>query len=291
MTTPLPPLAHLRHAPHRPRAFTLVELLVVIAIIAILSAIGLVLAGKVTQGGKEKLTIDAIRILDTMLTSFQADFDGKTPSRYVDAEGFAYPIIDARVAESDRPGGFEYDELNPAEPSVGLFLLAARDAVSVDSALNSLDSRFIRRGPLVSAAHNGQPSPRDADENVIQALTLLDGFGRPIRFVHPRFDGGYGEVWTQNSGAWQALPSRASTEESLSYAAGAGPQASKDFSRSVRPKNPTAANPGIGDADEGLCVGGRPYFYSAGEDGDPGTRSDNLYTIKPTFPAETVQGQ
>jgi hypothetical protein len=46
---------------------------------------------------------------------------------------------------------------------------------------------------------------------------------------------------------------------------------------------------GRGQADEGLCPGNRPYFYSAGPDGDPGTRGDNIYleTARPTYPPET----
>ncbi|MBX3387741.1 MAG: prepilin-type N-terminal cleavage/methylation domain-containing protein [Phycisphaeraceae bacterium] len=276
---------------HPERAFTLVELLVVIAIIAILSAIGLVLAGRVTQGGKDRQTVDAIRVLDTMLTSFQADFDGKTPSRYVDGQDFVYPIIDARVRPADLPGGFSYGEQNPAEPSVSLFLLAARESVGVDSAINALDTRLVRRGPIVSAAHNGQPSPRDSAGDAIQGITILDGHGRPLRMVHPRYDGGFGPVFTQSGGSWSAVGARNGTELEVSVAAGTGAPSSKRYSRSIRPLNPSTNSSAIGDADEGLCPGGRPYFYSAGGDGDPGTRSDNLYTIRPTFPASTVGEQ
>ena len=37
------------------------------------------------------------------------------------------------------------------------------------------------------------------------------------------------------------------------------------------------------DADGGRPVSGRPYFYSAGADGDPSTLDDNLYNVRPEF--------
>jgi hypothetical protein len=39
-------------------------------------------------------------------------------------------------------------------------------------------------------------------------------------------------------------------------------------------------DPAQKDADGGLTTN-RPYFYSAGPDGDPSTIEDNVYTVQP----------
>jgi len=38
----------------------------------------------------------------------------------------------------------------------------------------------------------------------------------------------------------------------------------------------------VPDSDGGLTSGNRPYFYSAGPDGDPSTLEDNVYSNAPT---------
>jgi hypothetical protein len=40
----------------------------------------------------------------------------------------------------------------------------------------------------------------------------------------------------------------------------------------------------VADGDGGKCVGGRPYFYSAGPDKDPSTIEDNVYLSVPPVP-------
>lgn len=261
---------------HSSRAFTLIELLVVIGILLLLGAVAFVTAQKVHGGGKERLTRDAIHVLETIAGSYQADV-GKIPARYTEPGPLRrqFPIIDARVIAPGNdpvPGN--------TEPSLQLFLLAARETAAVDEHLKALESRLVKRSQIASKLYGGD-SPREEDNDRIEAVTILDGFGNPIRFVHPNFDGGYGQYFDADGGAGDPRPLR-----DVELKRATGPVAPvPQFSRSIRPLAGAAY---IGDADEGKCRGNQPYFYSAGSDGNPGTREDNVYTNKPEFPAETL---
>jgi hypothetical protein len=106
--------------------------------------------------------------------------------------------------------------------------------------------------------------------------TVLDAWGNPIRFVHPVWQGGYGAFVKADGTLDSSRPDRkVPSVDGLTEIS---------YTRSYR----TAAG-GSGSADEGLCPGNRPYFYSAGRDGDPGTREDNVYGTPPSFPAETAK--
>ena len=118
------------------------------------------------------------------------------------------------------------------------------------------------------------------------AVNIRDAWGRPMRFVHPAFHGGYGDFW--DPVAERLDGSRGILKVLLPT--NSGRPFPMEYKRSYRPF--AADAPGrkatwIGDADEGMAVGGRGYFYSAGEDGDPGTRANNVYSTVPRFPVET----
>ena len=98
-----------------------------------------------------------------------------------------------------------------------------------------------------------------------------------IRFVHPTFDNGYGPYFDGTN-------TQARTLRKISYNQGGNPAQPINMRRSYRPATGT-----IGDADEGICAGRVPYFYSVGPDGDPGARADNVYSNHPTFPLETAK--
>ncbi len=296
---------------HSPRAFTLIELLVVISIIAFIGAVGFVLAQRVTAGGKTRITLDAIRILDTMITGYQGDVSGKLPTSYTDGMGYEYPIIDGRTTSTNDL--FYNPDL--AEPSLGLLLLAMGESSSVSASLKSIDSRLLKSQQLRSAVHEAQSVVvRKADGTPLNAPVIVDGWGRTIRFVHPKYDGGYGRVYVSQSGAWNSVlarePTRPGARRVVKVSFPGNATRDQQFRRSLRPWNPATdppttstynSNPDpdapqipvpaprIADADEGVCVGSQPYFYSAGEDGDPGRREDNVYTTKPTWPAETAK--
>jgi prepilin-type N-terminal cleavage/methylation domain-containing protein len=257
------------------RAFTLIELLVVIAIIGILAALVLTVAGRVTKSGRRTLTQHTIGVLDQMYTSYVADKESGIRSKFTADNGVEFPIVDGKVTAG---GGPAYNT-NPPEASMALFLLEIGKRGPSGIGVSGLDSKLLDHVTVVS--HLGTPFVRDADNNLVTSfLTVKDAFGNPIRFVHPAYQGGYGVFYNPVSVNRPPLNvTRIGNPANIAY------------SRSMRPFVPGAAGvppDAVGDADEGICTGGRAYFYSAGADGDPGTREDNVYTQQPTFPAETA---
>lgn len=255
--------------------FSLIEIMAVLAIIAILTTIAVVVAGRVTNSGRVQATQDIIRILDTALDSYVAAREASIPPAFKDDANAFHPLWDGR------PVGAAADAA--AEPSVQLFLLIATEVPEVELIMQGLDAKFVSRAPIST---NGNPVRKYVNGVLtnVNALVVKDAWNQPIRFVHPIWQGGAGDYWNgsgMTGGRPQYLEYDVNGNGSIS--------AQERIRRSFRPFNPTS--PGaiypIGDADEGLCPGNRPYFYSAGPDGDPGTRSDNVYTKKPEFPTET----
>jgi prepilin-type N-terminal cleavage/methylation domain-containing protein len=271
------------------RGFTLVEILVVMAIIAILITISVVLAGRVTQGGRVRATENLIKVLDNALTSYMADRESKVPAVFRDDAGEVFPLWDGR---EDANNAVDRDA-HPAEPSLAMFLFVARDVPAIDTMIKGIDARFLKTLPdlRTPAAHNNPLRMRPAAGQapvVVSGITVLDAWGRPIRFVHPAWDGGGGRYWDGSS--LQSARSLITFDVDSDGNVG---EAGEGIRRSYRPFEPDSVpvSTPVGDADEGICVNGRPYFYSAGPDGDPGTREDNVYSFRPEFPRETAAFQ
>ncbi|MBL8763625.1 MAG: type II secretion system protein [Phycisphaerae bacterium] len=250
----------------RRTAFTLIELLFVIVVIGILVALVATAGFHVIQGSKSGVTQNTIRVLDQILVEYTSTAGGAPAKTFRDEKGRTFPILDARLST-----GTDYTAA--AEPSLAVFFLAARKTGVGDDALKSLDAKSIERLTSVSTAFG---IPNDAANKPIPSLTVKDAWGRPIRMVIPAYQGGYGDFFDQTQNTRTTLSITAGNAQSLT------------FRRSVRPYDPkNAQSTWVGDADEGICSGNNAYFYSAGPDGNPGTRSDNAYTSRPTWPTET----
>jgi prepilin-type N-terminal cleavage/methylation domain-containing protein len=250
------------------KAFTLIEVLVVIVIIGLLASLALVVGGKVTAGGQERLTSDTIRALDATVGGYLADRTGKFPSYFEDTQANPkkFPIIDGWGGSATATTG------RSADPTIALFVQIASDVSSVDSTIKGIDPKLIKRGDITRTFDNA--AARN-DQGNISGVFINDAWGRPLRFVVPAFHGGHGRFINASGNVDSARPTLPVRLEGTTTA---------QYSRSYR-----AAQNIPGDADEGLCPGNHPYFYSAGEDGDPGTRSDNVYTLRPAFPNETAK--
>jgi len=241
----------------RDRGFTLIELLVVILIIAVLVALGLAVGARVVQGGKTTQTRDLIKTLENVLNSYEQTTDRKPPAFIADPrESGGAPTIGTRPAYfplADGVAGEDGEFIN----SVGLFLAEARSVAGVSDLLDGLDAQNYQEFAYTPAAD------LSTDPGATEPLvpTVLDAWGQPMRFVHPRFHGVVRDAVLFDDDEWL----------------GAAPNNGVYFPREFR------RDPARGDADGGLTTGGRPYFYSAGPDGDASTVEDNAYTSQPNI--------
>ncbi|MEN0020204.1 MAG: prepilin-type N-terminal cleavage/methylation domain-containing protein [Planctomycetota bacterium] len=247
------------------RGFTLVELLLVVAIVAILVALTVAVGKQVGDGARSRTAADTIRVLDQSVEAWTGQFGEGVPSEYqLPVGGAAFPIIDG--TSPDFP---EY-----ASGSIRYYSAMVRERPTLAPVLDSIGAEYRRRGAVIESG-GGNP-------DIGEAFDIVDPWGNPIRFVHPDFDGGYG-AYDDIDGNEVARAARTI-------------EVNEDPRQFVRSWRVPTANPdmlagvfrGVGTADEGICPGGvRPYFYSAGPDGDPGTREDNVYSAVPDFPSET----
>ncbi|MEO1717344.1 MAG: prepilin-type N-terminal cleavage/methylation domain-containing protein [Planctomycetota bacterium] len=262
-------------------AFTLIELLIVIGIIAVLIAIGLTVAPALINSGRAQATQSTLVAMESVVQelSTSADLRPKDYQVYVAVSGnesINLPIIDGRLDSA----GFDRDA-DRAEPSFARLLKVVEETVP------GIESRWTQLDPSIVAARDitGEAVGGTIGSFRVSGTEVLDNWGNPIRFVHPSFDGGGGN-WYANDGP---PPNSRPAIMNVPYGAAGGDE---DFRRSFRPFDPTASsdatNP-IGDADEGIVPGGSSgYLYSAGPDGDPGTRGDNVYaSVIPEYPSET----
>ncbi len=250
----------------RARAFTLIELLIVIGVLVILIALTITIGTKITASGRARAAADTIRVLDGSVSEWSAQTGDPAPSKVLAPEAgggdpIEQPIIDGR------PEGADPDE--PALPSVEMYTAAILQEGGLESVFSGVTSSWIAAATV----------PTDASNGALPAYRLVDPWGNPLRYVHPVYDAGWGPYWDGNS-----LTSRPTLSPL---------DATEDaYQRSWRPFDPNdtqRTSAWVGDADEGVCVGNSPYFYSAGPDGDPGTIEDNVYSSVPDFPVDTAR--
>jgi prepilin-type N-terminal cleavage/methylation domain-containing protein len=262
------------------RGFTLVELLVVVGIIGILISIVLAVAAGVRNAGRDSLTRSTIQTLEATLEEYMSA-RGSIPAALaldprsgagIGGQGTKYlqPVADARNFSSTTA-----EMIN----SVGLYLAQAREIDAIESLVQGVDAKVARLHLPVGT----NPRPTAWSEQP-QILTFVDAWGRPMRYVHPEFDG---LVYGPESGGTYMATSPKSTVSVSTIVGPAGSGEVYGISKLRRNAQNTKAGSASPedqpDGDGGLCTGGRPYFYSAGGDGDPSTTSDNIYSVTPQF--------
>jgi prepilin-type N-terminal cleavage/methylation domain-containing protein len=258
-----------RGGPGRRRpAFTMIELMVVIGIIAILIALLVIVGGRVAGTGKQSATLSTIKALDATMGAVLQE-RGRLPRAVVrdprsDAANEGYwPIADG----SWEVGG---ESIN----SAGWFLQLASEIPGA-SDLTGLDPELLR---LYSPTAASSISTTPADNHPL-LTTPMDGWGNPIRFVHPDFDGNRlpADPWTLGTDYAYVV------DEVIRIGAVNSAAELDDL-----------------NADGGFAPGNQPYFYSAGPDGKVGVQvntagdivedfnEDNVYSVKPEFDLEAL---
>jgi prepilin-type N-terminal cleavage/methylation domain-containing protein len=278
-------------------AFTLVEILVVISIIAVLVAITTMVGTSVVNSGKNKATLGILQTLDSALAAY-IDTKGDNPpalvaipyanlpasiqNQYQPDEVVYYPAIDGRGREGTSGDLIEVN-------SVALFIESVKTVPETQDLVNSINPRYIKN---YSADENIQPF----------LLTAFDAWDNPIRYVHPKFDG---IIERERRALMDAgEPLNIINPNKPFFVAGALPVDAANVVRMnfVRRNRLIDADFGedglaggggglnlgtlsdfelVPDSDGGLTSGNRPYFYSAGPDGNPATLEDNIYITPP----------
>ena len=247
------------------------------------------------------VTQDALKIADQALNSYVQEKGAIPPPIFEDPRDKQrtrlIPVADARNMSS--PSNKEM--IN----SCGLFIYQAQQDAGLTGLFAGVDAKILRRfdpdrtdGAYTDDNMNqmsNTPEPSDFSDQP-KIPTLMDGFGRPIRYVHPAFGGlitGPSRINPGQPRDGLAMNAPGMFPDWLRNAASnpSGQYTSFSYAtiRRTAEAIPTAAgnpNPEFkADSDGGRPVGNRPYFYSAGEDEDPSTIDDNVYAggSKPEF--------
>jgi prepilin-type N-terminal cleavage/methylation domain-containing protein len=266
--------------------FTLIELLVVIAIIGVLIGLTLGIGNAVIGSGKARQTADTIKVLDNILTEHRAATDAPVPwfvkaPGVGNAPGWIIPLAD---------GVWQPDSFNGAQqtksqiPTLAWFLKSVTEYSPVPTAEALLDSIDGKLKKLNVDQTGGNVVAIDRFPG--KRIDVVDAWGNPIRMVHPKFAGvipSPASAVGNDGGPMQTLNTY------VIPPTGGGVFVEQNFRRNYvsdadRQARKSAGQPPMkGDSDGGSCQGDTPYFYSAGPDGDPSTREDNVYTIRPKF--------
>lgn len=272
-------------------AFTLIELLVVIGVIGLLAAISLGVGARMVTTGKIRATEGVLQSLDQTL-SIYIDSEGELPPALVAVRNEDLPRSVSQLVGNDNPayypafdGTTENGEV--LVNSIGLYLYSAQKVGSVQDTLAGIDPKFIRLySPSAQASgSSGGVGPGSSVSQQPELLTVFDAWDNPIRFVHPKFDGIIERSRrNMNSDGESLRIDRAQNGFFVDPPAGGREMIVFSVRRNKMTREEREANPDlVADSDGGVCPGPRPYFYSAGPDGDPSTTDDNIYTTIPTY--------
>lgn len=256
-------------------AFSLIEMLIVLVIISVLLSILFAAGSRFLASSKVRATEAVLQTLDASLTEYisqtgsipPAFFDYVDPAKPAGATASDhawFPIADATYEISGNP--FTID-------TVAWYLRQIQNVPTARKAIVGLASDKLRLldvdGPGMFPL--GQP----------EMQTVLDGWGNPIRYVHPACHGEIYGAFPAPGGASNAF---VDTDKVLTVPRVAGqPATAAPYQMAIPQIRRSVAE---GDADGGRAVSNRPYFYSAGPDGDPSTIDDNVYITRPQFPVQ-----
>lgn len=267
--------------PDRSRGgFTLVELLVVIGIIIVLVGLTIGVGSSVANSGRQRATEGALQALDQILDTY-IQSAGANPPAFVRVPEASLPA--SSLVSGGRDGyfplfdGYSDDDQAPVN-TVGLFLLEAKSVPATQGIVAGLDPKFVRLYQAREAADALQP----------ELLTVFDAWGNPFRMVHPRFDGVILNSARATGDAGDPIDLGAANTSYLQGSetvyAGNGQIGLERLRRNaLKEADFQADRELVGDSDGGVCPSPRPYFYSAGPDGDPSTLDDNVYSTRPRF--------
>lgn len=293
------------------RGFSLIELLIVIAVIAVLVSLTVVVGATVASGSKKTATLSSIQILQAALGNYQAEVDdippalirNPSPGPSEPAEGGWLPVVDGTTRQTR--------SWNPNTPkafnSVGYFMLQASDVAGNQEMFEAVDPKFLTFWTAVlEPPQLPRPGlPFGPIRREPEMATMLDAWGNPLRYVHPRFHGilvredprPFGRPGAQMNlirgrpAFLDFFPGRNASNQRDEWLISAFrrnrmlPEEFEDGNWAGR-----FGDPRTGDSDGGLTSNGVPYFYSAGPDGNPSTLEDNVYAAVPQFVEPNVTG-
>lgn len=285
----------------RGRGFSLVELLVVMATILLLIALFVGVGRSVFDTSRKVSAQASLATLDTLLSRYISTNGETLPPAVWTPDDQAsspllYPILDGRNFSANDGSARLVSGRFSVIGEDGQLVRVTDPTVTGPRTINSGGMMFdiFRRDGLVSESTEGLPSgliqlytPYDIsaagrDEAVPELPTPIDPWGRPFRFVHPAADG-------VAFGGSPETPAGVTTVfgQPGTYLANAN-WAINSIRRNAEPTNGTVGTIGgledLADSDGGQAPNQRPYWYSAGPDGDPSTVDDNVYTLKPVLP-------
>lgn len=301
-------------------AFTLIELLIVIALIAVLVSITLVVTQKVISTGKRTTTENVIQILDITLQSASEGNRGipatvgipefeyiKASSERYSARDIVWPMSDVVLFQSSDP---PFNPKPALSNSVGLFMYYVEKFGNETArvALSKLPTKFTRlydpdavdgrmptKRQFIDADRASTPTPWEVNDGQFELMTAFDGWGKPIRMVHPALDGVFAKPSFSQRLRWRPIKFTDDALASISVKAKPGWQwgailLRRDFRSGNATDRAVEGDSAFADSDAGVCDGATPYFYSSGPDGLVGFNDtidqdvDNIYTRFPKFP-------
>lgn len=247
-----------RRNPLSPRGFTLIEMLVVLGIIVVLATIAITSMGRVLEGQrrtKTKATLaNAVSIL--------AEYDAATSLRSQPGEMF----LPGNPHGGKQPAG-NFDIWKDADPVTGnVQALEPLPGPVTDDEPNRLKYQAVLNTAVVLKVAGGMPAARKIlaslpSDNTLKIMdptsppaapvtigpVMLDAWGNPIIFVPA-------------SGLIVRLEADGNNEYMIR---------SHKAETVANPRTPVAVQPNA-----------RPFFASAGADGDFGKGDDNLYSFQ-----------